>query len=87
MDLCAHNILNVWTIAIDIIFAFVKNPYKSLTNNLILLKKIMRKSNREIKIVNRIVSWVNRYIPSIRKISIDAESFLDTRCINLFSQP
>ncbi len=27
MNLCAHNILNVWTIAIDIIFAFVKNPY------------------------------------------------------------
>ncbi len=86
MNLCAHNILNVWTIAIDIIFAFVKNPYKSLTNNLILLKK-KSWENREIKIVNRIVSWVNRYIPSIRKISIDAESFLDTQCINLFSQP
>ncbi len=48
MNLCAHNILNVWTIAIDIIiFVFVKNPYTSLTHNLILFKKIMRKSNRE----------------------------------------
>ncbi len=39
MNLCAHNILNVWTIAIDIIFCIwkissllVENPYTSLTH-------------------------------------------------------